>query len=333
MFANFKAKLLRVDLRKAGKKVFVFETSARLSAGELEALNEMIDQEVAIGLDSQIISYRIQKNARTDEPLINYKVREGGLVEQVKKEGEQAELDLGLPKEKQKIKEEAAEIKREIVEEFILDGLAPRYEDLEYDFAKIIQRHADGESYLRLASELEMSSGKLAELLDEYCKRVAPLAAKWDEWRESQVQEVDKIIAQATAESDPKPEEPGQKPSEIVQSEGDDQGPEQPAQQPDGSDDAELIKAIENGEPKSEPAPVASQPKLEDIESYIISNSPKFEDIEYDFAAILSRKKETNETWREIANSMGIGSGVIQAAYSEVKKRVKKILEDRTGAA
>lgn len=187
MFANFKSKLLKVDLRKGGKKIIVLETNARLSAGELEALNEMIDQEVITNFDSQVISYRIRKNAKTDKPVITYTVSETGVVEEMKRpEGEQLELDMGLPAEKTPIKEEVAEIPRDIVDDFVAAGLAPRFDGLEYDLPEIIQRHADGESYSRLAAELDLSTGKLAELLEDYYKRIAPLAAKWDEWRQGQ---------------------------------------------------------------------------------------------------------------------------------------------------
>lgn len=199
MFANLKAKLLKVDLRKGGKKLFVFESNVRMSAGELEAINEMIDQEVALGIDSQVISYSVRKNVKTDQPIITYKVNDQGMVEEVKPEGKQLEMSLGLPPEKTPIKEEPAVISRNIVEEFILEGLAPRYPDLEYDFESITRRHAEGESYLRIASELELSSGKLAELLDDYFTRIAPLAAKWEEWRESQRQQVENVIASASA--------------------------------------------------------------------------------------------------------------------------------------
>lgn len=36
---------------------------------------------------------------------------------------------------------------------------------------------------MKIASELNMSSGKIVDIVDEYRKRVAPLAKKWDEWR------------------------------------------------------------------------------------------------------------------------------------------------------
>lgn len=211
MFANIKAKLLKVDLRKGGKKVFVFETSVRMSAGELDAIAEMIDQDVVIGLDAQVISYRIRKNAETNESIVSYKVDDSGIVTEYEQEGAQAEMDLDIPKPKLQIVEEELEISRSVVNEFIIAGLAPGYDDLEYDFADILERNSEGESYLRIASELELSSGKLAEVLEEYSRRVAPLAAKWNEWREGRSKAADKVIEQsivkpeeaAAAENDP----------------------------------------------------------------------------------------------------------------------------------
>ncbi|MFD0710612.1 2-methylcitrate dehydratase [Paenibacillus sp. GCM10027626] len=204
MFANIKAKLLKVDLRKGGKKVLVFESSVRMSAGELDAIAEMIDQDVNLGLDAQVISYRIQRNAKTNEPVISYKVDDQGVVSEYKVEGEQAEMDLGLPPEKPQIIEEEAEISREVVNEFIMSGLAPRFEDLEYDFSDILNRNASGESYLRIASDLELSSGKLAEVLEEYSKRVAPLAAKWNEWRENRSKAADEVITKSLTKAEEK---------------------------------------------------------------------------------------------------------------------------------
>lgn len=197
MFANIKAKLLKVDLRKGGKKVFVFETSVRMSAGELDAIAEMIDQDVVIGLDAQVISYRIRKNAETNESIVSYKVDDSGIVTEFEQDGSQTELDLDIPKPKPQIVEEELEISRSVVNEFIIARLAPEYDDLEFDFAEILKRNSEGESYLRIASELELSSGKLAEVLEEYSRRVAPLAAKWNEWREGRSKAADKVIDQS----------------------------------------------------------------------------------------------------------------------------------------
>jgi hypothetical protein len=42
----------------------------------------------------------------------------------------------------------------------------------------------DGVSYRKIASDLEIASSKLADVLDEYRSRVAPLAEKWWEWKQ-----------------------------------------------------------------------------------------------------------------------------------------------------
>lgn len=306
MFANLKAKLLKVDLRKGGKKVFVFETNVRMSAGELEAINEMIDQEVLLGLDSQVISYSIRKNAKTDQPIINYKVNDSGVVEEVKPEGEQAEMDLGLPKEKTPVKEESAEIPRGIVEEFINASLAPRYEDMEYDFEAIINRHAEGDSYLRIASDLGLSSGKLAELLEEYFRRVAPLAAKWNEWREGQQQIVENVIAQAT---------------------------EQIAEQEDPADTADEETETDPDE-AGDPQPAADVQGKDEVENFILSGkAPNYDDLPHDFKTLLTRKR-SGETWLQVAGSLGMHSGELSRIWNEYKKRVKAYLNgEEHGAA
>ncbi|MFD7521418.1 hypothetical protein [Paenibacillus chitinolyticus] len=72
-----------------------------------------------------------------------------------------------------------------------------------------------------------------------------------------------------------------------------------------------------------------------DVESLILSgNAPTYDDIEYDFAELLRRKKN-GETWLEIAKDFGISSSAISRKFSDYKKRVKKYLdgESEHGAA
>lgn len=308
MFANLKATLLKVDLRKGGKKVFVFESSVRLTGGELEALNDMIHQEVALGIDSQVISYNIRKNAKTDQPIIHYKVNDSGVVEQVKPEGEQAEMDLGLPVEKTQIKEELAEISREIVEEFIAEGLEPKFDDLKYDISAIIREHAEGESYLRIASRLELSSGKLLELLEDYYKRVAPMAAKWNEWREGKQKEVKKVITQTI-----------------------NQNADQPQSEEDTTGESE--RNSEDQE-KEEPDPAVEVQGKDELENFILSgNAPSYDDLPFDFPALL-KEKRSGKTWVEVASSIGLGSGQLSAKWNEYKNRVKAYMNgEEHGAA
>ncbi|MEC5308908.1 2-methylcitrate dehydratase, partial [Bacillus thuringiensis] len=75
---------------------------------------------------------------------------------------------------------------REIIDAFIISGLAPNFEGMPNKLPDIVKRRLEGESYLKLANELSMSSGQIIEVIDEYRKRVAPLAIKWQEWKEQQ---------------------------------------------------------------------------------------------------------------------------------------------------
>ncbi|MEK1833258.1 hypothetical protein AAAC51_43255 [Priestia megaterium] len=39
---------------------------------------------------------------------------------------------------------------------------------------------------MKIANELNISSGTIVELVDQYRTKVAPLAEKWKEWKDSQ---------------------------------------------------------------------------------------------------------------------------------------------------
>ena len=74
---------------------------------------------------------------------------------------------------------------REIIDAFIISGLAPNFEGMPNKLPDIVKRRLEGESYLKLANELSMSSGQIIEVIDEYRKRVAPLAIKWQSGKNS----------------------------------------------------------------------------------------------------------------------------------------------------
>ena len=188
-YMEFKPVVRKVNLKPKGVVEIVLETSLDDVGGKLDTLGKMIDCRTEASLDSLVVSYNVQINTKTNRPIVEYKVDESGVVTEVKPEGEQLEMNLeGIPPEKVQTKEEPAEADRELVDEFILSGLAPRYDDLPYDFYDIIRQKNEGITYLKIASELGISSGKLADMLDEYRKRVAPLALKWDEWRKSKAE-------------------------------------------------------------------------------------------------------------------------------------------------
>ncbi len=185
-YVEFKALVKKVNLKPKGVKEIVLEINGTALDGKLDQLSEMIDQKVEVNLDSLVVNYNVTINAKTNKPVTEYKVDDKGVVSEVQPTHEQLEAELELPPEKVKTRIEEEQLDREIVDNFILSGLSPNYTDLPYDFANIVKRKIEGESYYKLANELGISSGKIVEFVDEYRKRVAASAVAWHEWKENQ---------------------------------------------------------------------------------------------------------------------------------------------------
>lgn len=187
-YINYKAVVKNIQIKKDGVVEIKLEGKTNELKDQFNSLSEMMDSKVAIEMESSVVNYNVTINADTNQPIIEYKVNQDGVVEEVKPTHEQLKADdeLDLPKEEMKTKDEKKELDRDKVDEFIKLGLAPNYHDLPKDFAHVVKRRLEGESYLKLANELDMSSGKIVDLVDEYRKRVAPLADKYWEWKDDQ---------------------------------------------------------------------------------------------------------------------------------------------------
>ncbi|KIV57697.1 2-methylcitrate dehydratase [Aneurinibacillus migulanus] len=203
---HYNGEVKKVVNKQSGEKEITLVVPREQLRGKLDSLDDILGGKAAITFDSLVVNYNIEINTQTNEPLKKYQVDDKGVVHEVKPEGEQLETDFGLPKAKIPTKEEREKVEREIVGEFILSGLAPSYEDLPYDFTDIVKRRLEGETYMKLASELGISSGKIVELIDEYRKRVVPLAMKWDEWRQGKEQPKQEAKEEPKAEMEDKPE-------------------------------------------------------------------------------------------------------------------------------
>jgi len=184
-YVNYKAEVKKANLKKDGVIEIGLEAPVSLLKGQMEALSQMVGSKVEISMEDLIVNFTITVNAKTNEPLITYKVDERGVVSEVKQEAKQLEADLGLPPEKLPTKEQKEEINREVIDQFITEGMSPNYNDLPYDFAHIVKRRLNGETYEKLARELDISRKELVEFIDIYRKRIAPLAQKWWEWKQS----------------------------------------------------------------------------------------------------------------------------------------------------
>ncbi|MGX5389898.1 2-methylcitrate dehydratase [Bacillus thuringiensis] len=185
-YIEFKPVLKKVNLKPDGKKEMVLEVTDSSLQGKLDSLSEMIDAKVFVSLESMQVNFNVTINAKTNEPVTQYEVDEKGNVQEVKSTFEQIEADLDMPEEKMQTREEKEQADREIIDAFIISGLAPNFEGMPNKLPDIVKRRLEGESYLKLANELSMSSGQIIEVIDEYRKRVAPLAIKWHEWKEQQ---------------------------------------------------------------------------------------------------------------------------------------------------
>ncbi|CDN38402.1 hypothetical protein [Bacillus thuringiensis] len=185
-YIEFKPVLKKVNLKPDGKKEIVLEVTDSSLQGKLDSLSEMIDAKVFVSLESMQVNFNVTINAKTNEPVTQYEVDEKGMVQEVKSTFEQMEADLDMPEEKMQTREEKEQADREVIDAFIISGLAPNFEGMPNKLPDIVKRRLEGESYLKLANELNMSSGQIIEVIDEYRKRVAPLAIKWQEWKEQQ---------------------------------------------------------------------------------------------------------------------------------------------------
>ena len=116
------------------------------------------------------MNYNVKLNVKTNKPLTEYEVDDKGVVQEVKQAYEQMEADFDIPEEKIQTREEKEQTDREIVDAFIISGLAPSFDGMPNKLPEMVKRRIDGESYLKLASELNMSSGQIIEVIDEYRK-------------------------------------------------------------------------------------------------------------------------------------------------------------------
>lgn len=178
--------LMGANMKKGGKVILQIEVTQDLSSREdYYHLRKMIERTVRFSLENQVVDYHVEMNRQTNQPMKQYRVDENGVVSEVRPEGKQMELELqGVAKHLIPTKMENKEVKKEIIEDFIVEGLAPSFPDLPYDFQQYTKRIRKGETYIKMANELKLSTGRIAEIFEAYHERIAPLAVKWDEWRQ-----------------------------------------------------------------------------------------------------------------------------------------------------
>ncbi|MDT8980006.1 hypothetical protein RQP50_27630 [Paenibacillus sp. chi10] len=322
--------LLGANMKKGGKMVLQIEVTQDLDSREdYYHLRKMIEKNIRFSLESQVVQYNVAVDARTEKPIKNYRVDEKGVVSEVKPEGEQVEMELeGVPKEEVPVKHEAKESDKTIIDDFIVSGLAPTYEDLPYDFAAYVQRIRSGETYMKIANELDVSSGRVAEIIEDYRTRVAPLAIKWDEWRKGNVQFEPEPAAnkEGSAEEVDDTKSDGHDGSDMGATSTDSVEFE-PEQEVTAGEDSEQAQQAAGNEDTTAGSETESVDK-EALEQFILQHRPAYEDLPLDFPALLEKRLQENKTWREIANEAGMTSGQLSSRWSMYKKRVQEQMKD-----
>lgn len=338
-YINFKGVVKKINLKSAEETEITISIPAEELDGQYNTLQSMLELKVIGGLDSQIITYKVMKNALTGKPLTKYVVDNTGLVSVAQPDGEQLSMDLGLPAEKVEIKAEPVQIDLEVIQEFILSGLAPSFNDLDHDFLEITQRLSEGETYLKLAAEADMGVGVFVVMVDEYRRRVAPMAASWDEWRNGKVKSepvVKKEAVDVVSSDVENPDEVGTEGGSEAAGGSD---------ETEGNDTQEGGSDIETGgdtgkEDSTDPADPAGadESSKEELDAFILASRPIFPEVEYEgqpipFPDLLEKRLKEDKTWREIANERGMTSGQLSARWSAYRKLATKKKNEGGGAA
>ncbi|WP_239646687.1 helix-turn-helix domain containing protein [Bacillus zhangzhouensis] len=80
----------------------------------------------------------------------------------------------------------------------------PEQKEFPKDMTDVVKHHIEGESYRKLATELEMSSSAIVDLINDYRAAVAPLAETWWDWKQDQANEAEPIQKAEEAAEDEK---------------------------------------------------------------------------------------------------------------------------------
>ncbi|AKG36120.1 hypothetical protein [Paenibacillus durus] len=344
-YINFKGTVKKINLKSADETEITISIPAEELDGQYNTLQSMLELKVIGGLDSQIVTYKVMKNAKTGQPLTKYTVDNGGVVSVAKPEGEQLSMDLGLPPDKVEVKAEPEQIDLEVIQAFILSGLAQNFEDMDYDFQDIEQRLLDGETYLKIAADVDMGVGVFVVMVDEYRKRIAPLAAKWDEWRQGQAPVEPTAAGSVPGLDDSKADSEGGKqdgadPTADGEGEAGSSEDDQDGEGTEGEASGEAVQGESGEAGGADPAdPAATDEVSKDaLEAFILEDRPLFDDIEFngqpiEFPALLELRLKENKTWKELAESNGMDRGQLAAKWSVYKKRAAKKMQGGGGAA
>ncbi len=185
--SNFRAYV--VGLNATDKKMkLTMELDSEIKAEDLLAITKMRGHYVFVTLGDPQLSMDFgdenEEEEASDAEPITYQTDSSGVVINMfntKPEGEEPDTagqEDGNPDDTQEETEQEPDNAEqgpteEEVEEYILSGKAPIYEDIPYDFPELLHKKRSGTTWTKMAMQLDTSLGKLTRSFKEYKDRVA----------------------------------------------------------------------------------------------------------------------------------------------------------------
>lgn len=174
---NFEAYLKKIGSGKGDSIEVVLEIE---NPKDQEILNLMRLRKtyvfVAVG-DTQL-SFELDTQADEETPNTPYTVDGSGMVEVKPNEASENVQDSET-----EAQEDQSQVEPKTINEFILSGQAPTFEDLPYNFIDIVTRREAGERSMDIAASLDLTSGKWSKIWKDYKGRIASAARDWDDLR------------------------------------------------------------------------------------------------------------------------------------------------------
>lgn len=193
---------------------------------------------------------------------------------------------------------------KQALEQYILEH-RPVVPGLELDALSVIERRSKtGESIREIAEDMDISLGILAAQVIKYEFAVKDLMTTIDKepepYGEKDDNELPDWMTEGGGDSEPKEMEFSSNDLEV--------DPQPPAD-----------KNLPEGDTEGSDGDIDP----DELERYILEKRPIIPDITLDVPAAIERKRGSDATWREIADSMGISQGKLSGAVSRYKKAVK----------
>ncbi|NKQ20652.1 hypothetical protein [Brevibacillus laterosporus] len=195
---NFEAYLKKIGSGKGDSIEVVLEIE---NPKDQEILNLMRLRKtyvfVAIG-DNQL-SFELDTQTDEETPKIPYTVDGSGVVEVKSDEASDTVQDTETEALEDQPQDEATpeidgdqeasqqddtpQVEPKTINEFILSGQAPTFEDLPYNFVDIVTRREAGERSMDIAASLDLTPSKWSKIWKDYKGRIASAARDWDDLR------------------------------------------------------------------------------------------------------------------------------------------------------